>query len=143
MKTYSVLLVDDSYQDRLLMRQTFRHHPTFSIIGELGDGVEAIAYLLGQEKFTDRRTFPFPDLLILDLEMPHKNGFEVLAWLQTCPFKYLVVTIMSGTALPEDRERCLALGAHAFYPKNPTTPGRDAIIHNLKTLLDTRHLDRA
>ncbi|HZQ48582.1 MAG TPA: response regulator, partial [Verrucomicrobiae bacterium] len=75
---YSVLLADDSPQDRLLMRLALQSHPRLSVVGEVSDGIETIAYLSGDGPFTDRKQYPFPDLLILDLKMPRKTGYEIL-----------------------------------------------------------------
>lgn len=46
----------------------------------VGDGGEAIQYLLGHGRYSDRKEFPMPSLMLLDLKMPRVSGFEVLEW---------------------------------------------------------------
>ena len=79
---YSVLLADDSDDDRALMREALRHFPRLSLDGEAGDGAEVISLLSRICADADRGGNPAPDLLLLDLKMPRKNGYEVLEWLQ-------------------------------------------------------------
>jgi CheY-like chemotaxis protein len=134
--SYSILLTDDSINDRLLMRQALRKHPRLCLIGELGDGAEAIAYLKGEGKFQNRQQHPFPDLLILDLDMPRQTGFEVLAWLLGQKFSRLRVVVASSSVRPEDCEQSLALGADAFHVKSASRQGREAMICGIEKLLD-------
>jgi len=82
-ENYLVLVADDSEDDRLLMKQALRRAKRLELAGEVTNGREAIAYLSGHADFGDREKFPLPDLLLLDLKMPHKDGFEVLQWLQS------------------------------------------------------------
>jgi CheY-like chemotaxis protein len=117
-ENYSVLLVDDSEDDRLFMRRALRDHAKLKVVGEVCDGEEAIAYLEGRAGFCDREKHPFPDVLLLDLKMPRKTGFDVLRWLQTRSFKELVVVVVSGSLLPQDIAQSLALGAHAYHRKS-------------------------
>jgi CheY-like chemotaxis protein len=49
------------------------------------DGREAICYLAGEQQWSDRRQHPLPDLLLLDLKMPFKDGFDVLEWVRKQP----------------------------------------------------------
>src|SRR5436190_1152068 len=108
---YSVLLADDSEDDRLFTRLAFRNHPRLVIVEEVTNGEETIAYLSGTGVYSDRRRYPFPDLLLLDLRMPRFDGFEVLEWLQRQQFRDLKVVVVSGSFLPPDIARTLALGA--------------------------------
>jgi CheY-like chemotaxis protein len=109
---HTVLIVDDSDDDRFFLRQVLQRFPRFILIGEVRDGEDAIAYLSGEAKFADRRKFPLPDLMLLDLKMPRKTGFEVLQWLRAQSFPGLTVVVLSSSPLAEDVGASLALGAH-------------------------------
>jgi CheY-like chemotaxis protein len=133
---YSVLVVDDCEDDRLFLRRAIQSCPKLYIVGELGDGEAAIAYLEGLKSFGNREKNPFPDAMLLDLKMPRKTGHEVLEWLRAQPFKDLFVAVISGSFLPEDIERSKALGANAYYKKNALKVEQEAMIREIAEMLD-------
>src|SRR5688572_21047999 len=104
-KLYSVLIVDDSEDDKKLLEFAFQHLTRLRLVGRVADGQQAINYLKGEGIFADRLRHPFPDLLMLDLRMPRVDGFEVLAWLGTQSFPSLRVVILSGSGFSEDVEK--------------------------------------
>jgi CheY-like chemotaxis protein len=132
---YSVLLVDDSDDDRLFMRRVLDGNPRFVIVGEVVDGEEAISYLRGEEHFSDRERYPFPDVVLLDLKMPRVTGHEVLGWLQTQSFNELFVAVVSGSYLPIDIEKSLELGAHVHYEKTALLHEQEGMVRALEQLL--------
>jgi len=134
--SYSVLLADDSDKDRLLIRHALLKHPRLVIVGEVTDGVQVIDYLRATGEFKNRKKHPFPDLLILDLKMPLKSGYEVLEWLRVQSFADLVVAVVSGSVLPEDLKLSLELGADAFFVKAAERRAREAMVSKLEVLLD-------
>ncbi|HEX3800046.1 MAG TPA: response regulator [Verrucomicrobiae bacterium] len=134
-KKYSVLLVDDSDDDRLFMRRVLDENPRFVIIGEVVDGEEAIEYLRGENRFCDREKYPFPDVVLLDLKMPRVTGHEVLGWLQTQTFDDLFVAVVSGSYLPNDIEKSLELGAHVHYEKTALQDEQEGMVRALEQLL--------
>jgi len=127
---YSVFLVDDSDADRALLRQSLRDNPRLKIIGEACDGVEAIDYL---SRMTGGASHP--DLLLLDLRMPRKTGYEVLEWLKQQNLKKMLVVVLAGSDLPDDYKKSLDLGAHAYYVKIPQREARMEMIRSIETLL--------
>jgi CheY-like chemotaxis protein len=137
-KTYDVLLADDSPDDRFFLRKTVAHFARFRILAEVQDGAEAIAYLKGEVIFQDRAKYPLPQLLLLDLKMPRKDGFEVLQWLQSQSFPALTVAVLSGSTLENDQQRCRALGANAFYSKPAPGVKYDFMFQEIEALLDQR-----
>jgi DNA-binding NarL/FixJ family response regulator len=137
-KTYNVLIVDDSDDDRFFLRRVLQRFPRFALIGELSDGEEAISYLAGGGLFSDRREYPLPHLILLDLKMPRKTGFDVLQWLHTQWFPNLTVVVLSSSNLAEDVGASLALGAQGFWTKTAHMERQDNIAQEIEALLDKR-----
>ncbi len=133
--TFSVLLVDDSDDDRLFVRRALRKNPGFVIVAELCDGEAAIAYLSGHGEFANRDKFPYPDVLFLDLKLPKKNGHEVLEWLQVEAPGKLQVIVLSGSFLPQDVTRSRELGAAAHFKKEALEEQQQAVIADIEKLL--------
>ena len=132
---YGVLIADDSEDYRFLLRKAVGGAASLRIVAEVPDGAGVVAYFRGQGEFGDRRKFPIPDLLLLDLNMPHMNGFEVLKWLRTQRFGDLTVVVLTGSLHPEHLKRVLDLGAHRYQVKPRSTGDRDALILALEQYL--------
>ena len=81
----TILLVDDSEDDLFLMRHAFRAAEFNAPLQFVHNGEEAIAYLKGDGAYADRHKFPLPAVMLLDLKMPKKDGFAVLAWVRAQP----------------------------------------------------------
>jgi two-component system response regulator len=127
---YKVLLVDDSPDDRFFMRKILEQSSKILVIEEACDGQEAMDYLQGNGDF--------PDIVLLDLKMPRKNGFDVLQWIQTAHLGNLTVAVMSGSWLAEDITRSLALGAHAYFKKTSSREEEEKMINDIEKLLHER-----
>jgi CheY-like chemotaxis protein len=83
------------------------------------DGEEAIAYLSGQGAYANRAEYPLPSLVLLDLKMPNKGGFEVLRWVRAHPtLHHLPVLVLTGSNQIADINRAYALGANSFINKS-------------------------
>ena len=132
---YSVLVADDSDADRFLLKTALHQAPRLQIIGEVADGAETIAFLTKQSDFHNRKDFPFPDLLLLDLKMPLLDGFEVLEWLRTRSFSNLTVVVLTDSMQPEHIKRALDLGADLFQVKPRTNRDREAMVLALEEYL--------
>jgi CheY-like chemotaxis protein len=127
------LLVDDLEDNAVLLRVVFERTGWVHPLQYVRDGVEAIDYLRGAGMYSDRTVFPLPALLLLDLNMPRKDGFEVLAWIRGQPaLRPLPVYVFSASSLPDDIRRCYALGANAYLVK----PGNlDGLMNLAATML--------
>jgi two-component system response regulator len=113
-----VLIVDDNPDDIELMRLAFDKAKAPCALTSVPDGIEAIKYLSGEEQYANRDQFPMPLLVLLDLNMPRLNGFEVLSWIQehsTSTFP-LVITL-SYSHLESDIRRAYDLGTSAYIAK--------------------------
>jgi len=69
-----ILLVEDNEDDVLLFRRALKQSDVSASFQSVEDGQQAIDYLTGSGRFADRRVFPFPTRVFLDLKMPYKGG---------------------------------------------------------------------
>ena len=82
------------------------------------NGEEVIQYLKGEGCFADRSRYPMPRMLLLDVNMPGRDGFQVLEWLRLQPeLRRLLVIIFTSSSLPEDVDRAFELGANFYLVK--------------------------
>lgn len=112
------LVVEDDDDEFFLVDRALKQGNDCPALLRAADGAEAIEYLAGDGKYSDRQNFPLPNLLLLDIKMPRKNGFEVLQWVRTHPgLQRIPVIMLSSSQEPEDIERAYALGANSFITK--------------------------
>jgi len=113
-----ILIAEDNADDQLLPQYAFKtaHLPNkFHIVN---NGAEAITWLTSAREQPNNLLFPAPGLVILDIQMPYKNGLQVLEWIREQPaYAELPVVVMSGNHLPETMERALRLGAQSYLFK--------------------------
>src|SRR6185437_6140571 len=76
------LLVDDSHHDQWLIKRALETGGRQVRLSTANSGDEAMAYLGGIGVYSDRFTYPLPAVVLLDVKMPRRSGFEVLAWLR-------------------------------------------------------------
>jgi CheY-like chemotaxis protein len=113
-----ILLADDRDDDVQIVRRALRMAGIDLPLQVVSDGEEAIAYLNGEGKFANRAEYPLPDLFLVDLKMPLKNGFEVLQWVRKHPTLAPLRTIVLTTSDEvKDVNRAYALGANSFLTK--------------------------
>jgi CheY-like chemotaxis protein len=113
-----VLLVDDSPNDAMLMAAVFQRAGFEHPLQFVTRGEEAVVYLRGEGRYADRTLFPRPGVVLLDLNMPRQNGFEILAWIRRQPLLSRVrVYILSASRRQQDIDLAFDLGANAFLVK--------------------------
>jgi len=129
----TILLVDDNEDDTYIFQRAWKAAGISNPLSVVGDGDQAIAYLRGTEPFDDRGQYGFPLIVLLDLNMPRKNGFEFLDWVrQQAALRFLTIEVLTSSMRPQDVERALELGANSFFVK----PGK---IDDLVSLLRVWH----
>jgi CheY-like chemotaxis protein len=117
--TTTFLLVEDDPNDVLLLEMEFQNCRSPIRLFSVGDGGEAIDYLEGRGRYSDRDKYPQPDVVLLDLKMPRINGFQFLEWLRksSTPNRLIPVVVMSSSALREDVDKAYTLGANSYMVK--------------------------
>ncbi|MBW4545209.1 MAG: response regulator [Symplocastrum torsivum CPER-KK1] len=116
----TILLVEDDPGDVFRIQRAFRKTNLVSSLEVVTDGEKAIYYLSGQEPYQDRDRYPLPSLMLLDLKLPRRSGFEVLSWLRNeSNLKYLPVVVLTSSDQKVDIERAYALGANSYLTKPP------------------------
>src|SRR4051812_27225687 len=95
---YFVIAVDDSPDDLLFLEMAFRKAEKLALAQTINNGEEALRYLAGEGKYVDRNTYPFPDIMLLDLKMPRVSGFDVLERMQQLklPVEPIVIILSSS-----------------------------------------------
>lgn len=113
-----ILLVDDREEDVLLIRRALNKARVLNRVEVVWSGEEAIAYLTGAGKFSDRSEYPLPALVLLDIKMPGIDGFEVLRWIRTVSLNpTLRVVMLTSSELMRDVNTAYELGANSFLVK--------------------------
>jgi len=135
---YRVLIADDYQPDLELLAVAMKAAPQLSIAHAALNGEQTIDYLKGNAPFNDRELFPLPQLLLLDLKMPGIDGFGVLHWLQTNPIPNLAVFVLTGTMNPTDEIRARAMGADAFFKKQPMIEQNRETMRAIQQRLEAR-----
>lgn len=113
-----MLVAEDQADDIEILKLAFERAEVSATLRFVSNGEEVIQYLNGEERFANRGEYPMPRLLLLDLKMPLKNGFEVLEWLQLQPgLRRLPVIVFTSSELPQDINRAFDLGANSYLVK--------------------------
>ena len=129
----TVLLAEDDPDDVLLTHLAFEKARLANPLEVVRDGEEAIAYLKGAGRFKERARYPLPILLLLDLNMPKINGFQVLEWLQSHPMlSRMPVAVMTSSDHDPHVTRAYELGADSYLIKPPDAEALLALVQRLR-----------
>jgi CheY-like chemotaxis protein len=110
-----ILLVDDDPGDVRLTLEALKRNRLYSSIDNVENGEEALAYLRRQGKYANA---PLPDLVLLDLNMPRKDGRETLAEIKSDPeLRRIPVVILTTSSLEADVVKSYDLGANCYITK--------------------------
>jgi CheY-like chemotaxis protein len=114
----AVMLVEDDPNDVALTELAFEQARFSNPLHVVTDGEQAIAYLDAKVPYTDRGRFPLPILVLLDLKLPRRSGFEVLAWIRSTPIlRRLPVVVLTSSAQSPDINRAYDAGANSYLVK--------------------------
>ena len=120
MNSRPILYVEDEENDIFFMERAFKELGLSQPLKLARDGQEAMDYLAGAHQFEDRTQHPQPCLVLLDLNLPRKTGFDVLEWVRQQPELHtLIVLVLSSSSQDQDIHHAYALGANAYLVKPP------------------------
>jgi CheY-like chemotaxis protein len=110
-----ILVVDDNDDDVVLLRESLRDQPAARLLGVARDGEEALAFLRREGDYT---AAPRPGLVLLDINMPRKNGFEVLSEMKEDPLlRGIPVIVLTTSRRDADVREAYTGGACSFVSK--------------------------
>ena len=132
-KPVTFLIDEDDPDDPLLINEAFQESLVSNSIYFVEDGVELLNYLNRQGRYKDPSDAPTPDLILLDLNMPRKNGREALAEIKSDPrLRYIPVVVLTTSKAEEDIMRSYDIGAASYITKPVTFDGLVEAIKGFK-----------
>jgi CheY-like chemotaxis protein len=114
----TILLVDDDSHFLMFVEHVLRGNGVTAPVQLAHDGEEAIAYLIGEGKYSDRKIYPYPTFIVTDLSMPKADGFAVLQFLKKNPECAVIPTVvLSSSSDLDDIKKAYQLGASSYHVK--------------------------
>lgn len=128
----TILMADDDPDDCLLVRDAFRESRLANDLRFVENGEELMEYLTRRGKYAEASTAPRPGLILLDLNMPRKDGREVLEEIKVDPhLRSIPIVVLTTSREEEDIFRSYDLGANSYITKPVTFEG---LVQVMKTL---------
>lgn len=129
-KTIHLLMADDDADDRQMTREALEESRVLNDIGFVEDGEQLMDYLHHRGKYATGA--PRPDLILLDLNMPRKDGREALAEIKSDPaLRQIPVVILTTSKAEEDIFRSYDLGVNSYVTKPVTFQGLVEVMRGL------------
>lgn len=131
-KPITILMADDDPEDRMMTQEAFEESRLANDLRFVENGVELMDYLLRRGKYANPADSPRPGLILLDLNMPKKDGREALEEIKRDPrLKNIRVVVMTTSKAEEDILRTYDLGAASYVTKPVTF---SALVDVIQTL---------
>jgi CheY-like chemotaxis protein len=120
-KMITILLADDDPDDRQLTRDAFAENRLVNMLHTVEDGEELMEYLRRQGRYADQKNAPLPGLILLDLNMPRKDGREALKEIKADPeLRRIPIVVLTTSKAEEDILRTYDLGVNSYVTKPVT-----------------------
>jgi CheY-like chemotaxis protein len=133
-KSITILLADDDADDRMLAQDALKESRLANDLRFVENGEELMEYLRRQGRFADAAASPTPGLILLDLNMPRKDGREALAEIKSDPgLRHIPIVVLTTSKAEEDIYRTYDLGVNSFITKPVTFDGLVNVMRTLGT----------
>ncbi len=120
-KVITILLADDDPDDRQLTRDAFAENRLANVLNTVEDGEELLEYLQRRGRYADLRNEPLPGLILLDLNMPRKDGREALKEIKADQnLRRIPIVVLTTSKAEEDILRTYDLGVNSYITKPVT-----------------------
>lgn len=132
-KSAVILLVEDNRMDVELTIDAFGEAKLGNPIHVASTGQEALDYCLGRDQYADRKAFPLPSVVLLDLKLPGIDGFEVLRQIKSTPIiKRIPVIILTSSKEEGDRALSYDNGANSYLVKPVSFEGFLGVVRKIE-----------
>lgn len=132
MKLYKIVIVENDEDERYFMKQGLEASGVFHILGEFVNGDTLLEWL-------EQKPVDLPDIILSDLNMPGKNGYDILSTVRSHPvFAAIPVFITSTSPVVAVREKCLSMGANDYLIKPEIFTDYDEYVKTLHYKLENR-----
>jgi len=120
-KPITILMADDDADDRMMTKDAFEENHLANDLRFVQNGVELMDYLKRRDQYSDPKTSPRPGLILLDLNMPKKDGREALAEIKQDPsLSGIPVVVLTTSKQEEDIHRSYQLHVNSYITKPVT-----------------------
>ena len=114
----SILIVDENMDDFLVLNRVFVRAGVMNPVNWVRSGEEATRYLSGYSPYHDRASHPLPSVILLDLNIPDSDAFELLRWIRgKFPSGGLLIVVLTRPDEIRKVNRAYSLGANSFLTK--------------------------
>lgn len=131
-KRITILMADDDEDDRMMTKEALEEARLADVIHFVEDGEDLMDYLLRRGAYAEAKHSPRPDLILLDLNMPKKDGREALKDIKSDPaLRRIPIVVLTTSKAEEDIYRTYDLGASSYITKPASFEGLISIIKTL------------
>ena len=132
-RSIEILIADDDAEDRMLILDALKESRLKNNVQCVENGEELMQYLQNKGKFSDKKKYPMPGIILLDLNMPKKDGREALKEIKAeKKFKNIPIIILTTSKAEEDVLKTYNLGANSFITKPVTFTAMVDVMNTLK-----------
>lgn len=134
MKKYKIVIVENDEDEQLFMKEGFDSAGLFEIVGQVKNGDTLFEWL-------DENKNALPDVILSDLNMPGKNGYDVINEVKSNPrYSHIPVVITSTSSTKTIIDRCISFGAADYIVKPETFVEYVSYVKNLYTRIEEKQL---